>query len=99
MTKFVFDEILLDVPFDEHRTFLTDFTHEEDDMDNEGKAAESLNPNEQTNTINELMKNNYVLKVIDIKKVSSASSKRDPMKSGSDKTHFFHKGNLTPKSN
>ena len=92
MTTFVFDEILLDVPFDEHRTFLTEFTHEEDDTENEGKTAEPLNPNEQTNTINELMKNNYVLKVIDIKQVSSASSKRDPMKSASDK------GNLTAKS-
>ena len=98
MTKFVFDEILLDVPFDEHRTFLTEFTHEDDDTDNEGKLG-PLNPNEQTNTLNELMKNNYVLKVIDIKKVSSASTKRDPTKSASDKTHFSKKVNLTAKSN
>ena len=98
MTKFVFDEILLDVPFDEHRTFLTEFTHEDDDTDNQGKLG-PLNLNEQTNTLNELMKNNYVLKVIDIKKVSSASAKRDPMKSASDKTHFSKKVNLTAKSN
>lgn len=99
MRKIAFDEILLDVPFDKHRTFLTEFTHEEDDNDSEGKAARPLNTNEQTNTINELMKNNDVLKVIDIRKVSSASSKRDPLKSASQKgTHFFKKGNLTAKS-
>ena len=98
MKKIIFNEIVLDVPFDEHRTFLTEFTHEEDDTDNEEKPG-LVNANEQTNTINEFMKNNYVLKVIDIKKVSSASSKRDPMKSASEKgTHFSKKGNLTAKS-
>ena len=94
----VFDEILLDVPFDERRTLLTEFIHEEDATDNEEKPR-PLNASEQTNTINELMKNNYALKVIDIKKVSSASSKRDPMKSASEKgIHFSKKGNLTAKS-
>ena len=51
-----------------------------------------LDANEQTNTINELMKNNYVLKVLEMKKVSNASSKSDPMKSASDKgTHSSKK--------
>lgn len=86
-----------DAPFDEHRTFLTEFTTEEEDERNEGKPV-SLDPNEQTNQINELMKNNYVLKVLEIKKVSSASSKRDPMKSASEKLQFTKKGNHTAKS-
>jgi hypothetical protein len=46
------------------------------------------------------MKNNYILKVLDIKKVSSASSKRDRTKSASEKTtgQFSPKGVLTAKS-
>ena len=91
---------LLDVPFDEHRTFLTEFsTEEEDDDEQNERKPVLLNPNEQTNQINELMKNNYVLKVLEIKKVSSASTKRDSMKSGSEKgNHLSKKGSHTAKS-
>jgi hypothetical protein len=90
------NEIYLDVPFDERRTFLTEFTHEEDD--DEEKTVR-LNSTDQTNTVNELMKNNYVLKVLEIKKVSSASSKHDRMKSASEKESYFsRKRNLTAKS-
>ncbi len=89
------NEIHLDVQFDERRTFLTEFTHEDDD---EEKTVR-LNSTDQTNTVNELMKNNYVLKVLEIKKVSSASSKHDRMKSASEKESYFsRKRNLTAKS-
>jgi len=45
------------------------------------------------------MKNNYGLKVLDIKTMTTTSSKRDPMKSASDKgTYASRKGNITTKS-
>jgi hypothetical protein len=44
------------------------------------------------------MKNNYVLKVLEIKTMTTLS-KRDRTKSASDKeTYFLRKGNLTTKS-
>jgi hypothetical protein len=88
------DEIHLDVQFDERRTFLTEFIHEEDE-----ENTFQLNSIDRTNTVNELMKNNYVLKVLEIKKISSASSKRDRMKSASEKESYFsRKGNIKTKS-
>jgi hypothetical protein len=92
------DKIHLDLPFDERRTFLTEFTHEEDGNEDLEKSF-ALNSTNQTNTVNELIKNNYVLKVLEIKKMSSVSSKRDPTKSASEKGNYFsRKGNLTNKS-
>jgi hypothetical protein len=42
------------------------------------------------------MKNNYLLKVLDIKTMSTTSLKRDGTKSASDKGSFFsRKGNTT----
>ena len=88
----------LDVPFDERRTFLTEFTHEEDNHEDEEKPFPA-NSTDQANAVNELMKNNYVLKVLEIKKVSSASSKRDRTKSASEKAaQLSRKENLTAKS-
>lgn len=89
----IVQEILLDLPFDERRTFLTEFTHEEEDDETNASEQKSvhLNSAEQTNTVNELMNNNnYVLKVLEIKQVTtSAGSKHDRTKSASDKGTLF----------
>ncbi len=58
-----------------------------------------LNSTEQANSVNELTKNNYVLQVLEIKTMTTSSSKRVRTKSASDKgVYFSQKGNLTPKS-
>jgi hypothetical protein len=57
-----------------------------------------LSSNQQTNSMNEYMKNNYVLKVLDIKTMTKTSAKRDRNKSASDKGSLFsRKGNQTTK--
>jgi hypothetical protein len=83
--------------FEEHRTFLTEFTNEEEDNEDDEKTFPSLSM-EQTNSVNELMKNNYVLQVLDIKKMTTTSSKRDQTKSVSEKgSYISRKGNITTK--
>jgi hypothetical protein len=83
--------------FEEHRTFLTEFTNEEEDNEDDEKTFPSLSM-EQTNSVNELMKNNYVLQVLDIKKMTTTSSKRDRTKSVSEKGNYIsRKGNITTK--
>ncbi|CAF3463085.1 unnamed protein product [Rotaria socialis] len=89
------------IPFDERRTFLTEFTNEEEDneINEDGKKTISLASLQPTNSLNEIMKNNYVLKVLEIKTMTNTSSKRDRTKSASDKgSYYSHKGNATAKS-
>ncbi|CAF1625155.1 unnamed protein product [Rotaria magnacalcarata] len=89
------------IPFDERRTFLTEFTNEEEDneINEDEKRTISLASIQPTNSLNEIMKNNYVLKVLEIKTMTNTSSKRDRAKSASDKgSYYSHKGNATAKS-
>ncbi|CAF1149778.1 unnamed protein product [Rotaria sp. Silwood1] len=91
------------IPFDEHRTFLTEFTNEEEDNDDNNsenkKNSTPLMSTQQTNSLNEIIKNNYVLKVLEIKTMTNGSSKRNRIKSASDKgSYYSYKGNATAKS-
>ncbi|CAF1162326.1 unnamed protein product [Rotaria sordida] len=90
------------IPFDDRRTFLTEFANEEEDNDKNNEDEQKLTPvmsTQQTNSLNEIMKNNYVLKVLEIKTMSSATSKRDRTKSASDKGSYYpYKGNATAKT-
>ncbi|CAF2671643.1 unnamed protein product [Rotaria sp. Silwood2] len=91
------------IPFDDRRTFLTEFTNEEEDNDNNNSEEKENSihfmSNQQTNSLNEIMKNNYVLKVLEIKTMSTASLKHNRTKSASDKGSFYsYKGNATAKS-
>ena len=94
--------INLDAQFDDRRTFLTEFTNEEEDNANNDEKQKSprLTSIQQTNSVNEFMKKNYVIKVLEIKTMTTSSSlKRDRTKSASDKNSLFsRKGNMTAKS-
>ena len=70
------------MPFDERRTFLTEFSNVAEDNENKDdeEPRATLPPiiaAQQMNSTNDSTKSNYVLKVLEIRKVPSASSKRD----------------------
>lgn len=94
-------ELHLDIQFDERRTFLTEYTngeqYHENNIDEQNPVP--LVSTQQTNSFNDYMKNHYVVKVLEIKTVTTTSGKQDRTKSASDKgSYYSHKGNATVKS-
>ncbi|KAG0420395.1 hypothetical protein DMUE_6343 [Dictyocoela muelleri] len=98
----LFQFINLDTNFDDRRTFLTEFTNEEDDQENNEEEEEKTIPTvsaQQPNSVSEFMNKNYVIKVLEIKTISTSSARRDRAKSGSDQNNYLSKkGNLPAKS-
>ena len=88
---------------DDRRTFLTEFTTEEEDNEDESNEEEHkpfpIVSTQQPNSVNEFMNKNYIIKVLEIKTITTPSVKRDRTKSGSDHTHHLsRKGIMTAKS-
>ena len=88
----------LDTHFDDRRTFLTEFTNEDEDNENENddeKKSTHVISSQQPNTVNEFMNKNYVIKVLEIKTITTSTGKRDRTKSGSDHSHTFNRRQTT----
>jgi hypothetical protein len=84
-----------DAHFDDRRTFLTEFTDEDEDQEKKEEVEETVQPN----SISEFLNQNYVIKVLEIKTISTPSVRRDRTKSGSDHNqHLARRGNMTVKS-
>lgn len=76
-----------DTHFDDRRTFLTEFTNEDEDNEQNGEQRQTtLDQKHNDNPVNQFMNQNYVIKVLEIKTISSPSANRDRMKSASDQT-------------
>ena len=79
---------------------MTEFTNEQaDDENNEDKQKPApLVSTQQINSVDDLLKNNFFLKVLEIKTVTK-STKQDRTKSASDKgSYYSQQGNATAKS-
>lgn len=75
-TNFICHFVCVDVPFDERRTFLTEFTHEENE---EEQNPIELNSMEGVNAVNQLINMNHnnnetILQILEIKQISSKTS-------------------------
>ena len=79
---------------------MTEFTNGKENNENNENDQKTvpLVSTQQTNPVNDLMKNNFILKILEIKTITK-STKQDRTKSASDKgSYHSQQGNTTAKS-